>query len=788
MVRLHHLKIWAAPALFLLIFGLSMANLAQLSPTFDEQGFITRGLGYLRGENMHMRVGHPLGLNALNASLLVADDTIQLPVTDPSWELTNFHRPSELFLWEIGNDVGHVMFLTRLPTIWLGLFFVALVGRWVFELTRNQFAAFVAMVLIGLDPNLLANGRLATTDFGLATFAFLAGFLLWRFGQRPSWSRAVWAGVGFGLLQNTKFTAGLFVPLFALVLLLFIANWYFYRRERGVRRDFSLLFSRKSPLVMLLVAYPLAAFLTLWAAYGFQVGTLPDNLPTLPQMSGLTLPLSHHLEQLLDIGGRLQQSTPAFLAGRYSDSGWWTYFPVAFVLKTPLPTLILLATAVVGLGWLVLRQKLAGRWLVLAALLIPPLGYFGIALTTDINLGYRHLLPVLPFFVVFTAAVLAWLADYFPQQQRPGQLAIAGLLVCLGSSTVWLSPHYLAFFNVLAGGPDGGWRFLVDSNLDWGQDLGGLKDWMAENGVDQVWLSYFGEGRPSYYNIGYVGLDSFPPRLMNPQARPFYPHDPAPGIYAISVTNLQGVQFANHDQFAWFRNKEPLAKVGYSIFIYEVLPRGEPTDLVLAGMQLDEIAQQDFARLQTNQVTPRWLSSSTAFLQPAAADFWLVADRDFDLGLVESAVSLQRITENDHYTLYLAQNEREQPISGTTFLQGSGQIWLLDELPTLTTQPGILQLTTRWRNDTSPEPLKIYVHLLDETGSIISQWDGLDVPWEGWRAGDELWQRHELPLPPVLPPGKYLIHIGLYHPETAVRWQTAAGVDFVQVGTMEVEP
>ncbi|MBK7897092.1 MAG: phospholipid carrier-dependent glycosyltransferase [Anaerolineaceae bacterium] len=761
-----------------------MANLAQLSPTFDEQGFITRGLGYLRGENRQMRVGHPLGLNALNASLLVEDESVQLPVADPSWELINFHRPSELFLWEIGNDVSQVMFLARLPTVWLGLFLIAVVGRWAFALTRSQFAAFVAMVLIGLDPNLLANGRLATTDFGLATFAFLAGFLLWRFGQRPSWSRAVWAGVGFGLLQNTKFTAGLFVPLFALVLLLFIANWHFYRRKRGARREFSLLFSRQSPLVMLLVAYPLAAFLTLWAAYGFQIGTLPDNLPTLPQLSGLTLPLSHHLEQLLDIGGRLQKSTPAFLAGSYSDSGWWHYFPVAFLLKTPLPTLILLITAVASLIWLAARRKLAGRWLTLAALLIPPLGYFGIALTTDINLGYRHLLPVLPFFAVFIAAALAWLADDLPQQQRPGQLAVVGLLVWLGGSTVWLAPHYLAFFNALAGGPDGGWRYLVDSNIDWGQDLGGLKDWLDENGVDQVWLSYFGEGRPEYYGINFIGLDSFPPRLMNPQARPFYPHDPAPGIYAISATNLQGVHFANHDQFAWFRDKETLDKIGYSIFIYEVTPRGEPTDVVLAGVQLDEIEPEDFALFQTNQIVPHWLYDQAAFLQPGADAFWLVVGSDFGPGW---DVEAELVGHNARYAIYQLQNEGGETAVSQSFRLADNKIEFLGGTE-LSQQSDAIRLTTRWRNETGPVPLKIYVHLLDASGQIVSQWDGLDAAWEGWRAGDRLRQQHDLLLPAPLPVGRYQLHVGLYDPETAVRWQTAAGTDFVAVGTIEVEP
>ncbi|MBK8899864.1 MAG: phospholipid carrier-dependent glycosyltransferase [Anaerolineaceae bacterium] len=780
MVRLQKWRVWAAPALFFLIFGLSVVHLAQLSPTFDEQGFITRGLGYLRGENRHMRVGHPLGLNALNALLLMADETVQLPINDPSWELTNFHRPSELFLWEIGNDVGHVMFLARLPTVWLGLLLVALAGRWAFELSGSRSAAFVAMLLVGLDPNLLAHGRLATTDFGLATLACLAGFLLWRFGQRPSWPRAIWAGVGFGLLQNTKFTAGLFVPLFALVLLLFVVHWY---RQSSPKPP---LFRWNAPLVMLLVAYPLAAFLTLWAAYGFQVGTLPDNLPALPQLSGLTLPLSHHLEQLLDIGGRLQKSTPAFLAGAYSDSGWWTYFPIAFLLKTPLPTLILLVTAVLGLIWLALRGKLAGRWLALAALLIPPLGYFGFALTTDINLGYRHLLPLLPFLYVFAATVLAWLVEYVSARRWIGQLVVAGLLVWLAGISVWLSPHYLAFFNVLAGGPDGGWRYLVDSNLDWGQDLGQLKAWLVENEVDQVWLSYFGEARPSYYNINYIGLDSFPPRLMNPQARPFYPHDPAPGIYAISATTLQGVHFSNHDTFAWFRDRQPLDKVGYSIFLYEVPPHGEPADLVLAGVQLDEIAPEHFARLQTNQVTPRWLHSSNAFLQPAAAEFWLAA-ADFDLGWLETAVTRQSVVQNEQYTLYRVQSGGMDTAVTHPFSFDDHQIGLLAD-PEIVQQADAIELTTRWRNKTGPVPLKIYVHLLDQSGQIAAQWDGLDIAWEGWCAGDVLWQRHAIPLPPGLPAGQYELRTGLYDPATGRRWLTPGGADFALITTVELAP
>ena len=168
--------------------------------------------------------------------------------------------------------------------------------------------------------------------------------------------------------------------------------------------------------------------------YGFQIGTLPNSLPTMEQLSGVTLPLAHHLEQLLDIGGRLTKSTPAFLLGNYSDNGWWYYFPVAFLLKTPLPTLALLIWAKVQLiSYLWVRRS--RQWsrlaayspvarlslLDLAALLIPAWGYFGIGLTSDINLGYRHLLPMLPSLAVFIAAMVVNEAQQARQQYTDGQ-------------------------------------------------------------------------------------------------------------------------------------------------------------------------------------------------------------------------------------------------------------------------------------------------------------------------------------------------------------------------------
>ncbi|MCL4263251.1 MAG: phospholipid carrier-dependent glycosyltransferase [Anaerolineae bacterium] len=801
--------LWWGTAVLLFMFALSLTSMTTLAPTFDEQGFLVRGLGYVRGENRHMRVGHPLGLNALNASLLVGDERIQLPTADPSWQERSFHRPAELFLWEIGNDVSLVMFLARLPSIWLALLLAAVVGRWAWRMSHRQWAGLLALTLIALDPNILANAQLATTDLGLALGAAVAGFTLWRYWVRPTILNVLLAGIGFGLLQNTKFTAGLFVPLFALVIVAgMVVQWR--HNQRG-----HLPFPWRTVLLFILI-YPLAALLTLWAAYGFQVGKLPAELPTFPQLAGLTVPLSHHIEQLLDIGGRLQVETPSFLMGQYSNTGWWYYFPMAFLLKTPLPILVLLVTAVILrlVSYLsqirspkpetrspntphasrITHHELHSPLFNDAALLIPAFGYFAFALTSEINLGYRHLLPVLPFTAVFIAHAFAGIRNPKSGARSPITdyrlpITFSATLTLLALITLWIHPHYLSYFNPLAGGPENGWHYLVDSNTDWGQDLNKLPAWMEANEVEEVWLSYFGEARPDYYGIAYKGLDSWPPRLMNPEARPYYPTDPAPGIYAISATNLQGVHFADPDQFAWFREREPLAKIGYSIFLYEVLATGGSVDVVLAGLQLDDIHPADYAQFNSNDITPRWVDLETAVIVPDSTRRWLVVGRDTAVAptiaaLIESW--LLRV-EREEYLLYQIPPLTVPEVSPLAlFSLDEGTVGLMSAFVDTAVTNHTLRLNTAWQQKGNPQPVKIFIHLLDAQGNIAAQWDGLGAAWEGWHTGDALLHTHTIPLPADLPPGAYEIRLGLYHPQTNQRWLTETGADYLILEEVEI--
>jgi hypothetical protein len=176
------------------------------------------------------------------------------------------------------------------------------------------------------------------------------------------------------------------------------------------------------------------------------------------------------------------------------------------------------------------------------------------------------LLPIFPFIFIF----IGQLAQASWRLRPKYALAIAILLGWLIVGTLTISPHYLAYFNELAGGPENGYRVLVDSNLDWGQDLPGLREYMKDHNIASVKLAYCGTADPGAYGIDYELLPGLPHPWWKYSNDPEVIVDPGPGVYAISATALQGARFQNPDVYAWFRERRPDAVIGYSIFIYQV--------------------------------------------------------------------------------------------------------------------------------------------------------------------------------------------------------------------------
>ena len=172
---------------------------------------------------------------------------------------------------------------------------------------------------------------------------------------------------------------------------------------------------------------------------------------------------------------------------------------------------------------------------------------------SSIDIGYRNILPVLPLAFVYVSKVAKRVAA------RLTQAALAALCIWYVVGTMAIAPHYLAYFNELIGGADNGYRYLVDSNLDWGQDLKNLRRYMEAQGIPEVYLSYFGTADPSYYGIDFLPMPDHPPDPDAPLA-----------YYAISATSLQGVYAKGDGSSHWLTQYDPLDKVGYSIFVYRL--------------------------------------------------------------------------------------------------------------------------------------------------------------------------------------------------------------------------
>ena len=561
---------WLAIAAIWLFFYLALNSMIGDSPTMDEQNHIARGLAYLRTRDPRLSVEHPPLVNALSALPLLTMPEIELPLDHPSWERQPpdvfWYVFAEDFLWHANRDldVQKILFLSRLPIVFLTIALALLGWRFAQELWGGSASLPVFLFLL-FDPNILAHGRYVTTDIGGTFFLLLATYLLWRLWRLDTWSWPAWlaAALGLGLAFGSKLSTLAFVPIWMILALLPLfgrspqSPW-----QSALRR-----------LLQLLTAGMVSIFVV-WLIFGLEWGRflfLDPRLAFLNQFSGPMPTFWSGIERilLLSQGGR-----PAFLLGEFSNHGFPLYFPIAFAVKTPLLTLALFFTAAA----LLLIARSTRQTAVF--LLLPVVFYFALSMASALNIGYRHLLPVLPLVYLLigglvSPALLQWLGDRFGERPSvtAAPLALLMLLVIgLLLNDLLIHPHYISTFNSLAGGPQNGQRILVDSNIDWGQDLLRLRDWMAENEVETLNLGWFGTADPDYYGLSYSPLPGSPRQPFYSQWRdpPFDTTAPQPGIYAISASALWELPLAEKNVYPWFRGREPDDRVGYSIMIYLV--------------------------------------------------------------------------------------------------------------------------------------------------------------------------------------------------------------------------
>lgn len=800
-------SIWIAIALLLAAFGLALTSARVKSATFDEDAYIGKGAAIWMEGNYWLTVMHPALGPMLSTLPLLTEPELSLPTDHPCWPNgTARSCGRELLFYR--SETQRVLLLARLPTMLLMLILAALVYRWATELFGRG-AGLVALALCALDPNVLAHARLVTLDLFTALTVCLGCFAFWRFWVRPTWGRLTLLGIALGAAGAIHFVNALLVPLF--VLLSLIRVWHPLPTGKMPALRSPSRWRRLRVTLALLLAIGGIAGLVIWVIHGADFGPVP-------LWNGIRLPAPAYFNELAQrMQGKLG-APHSFLSGYHYEGGWWPYFIVALFVKTPWPTVFLITAAVVCL----VRR---GDGCFGDAVLLTAVGaYFALALLSNFNRGYRYILPLLPLLFVFTGRVARRAGRWLHYVQ-------GGLLSWLAVANLAIYPHYLAYFNELVG-PRDGHRVLVDSNLDWGQDLPALERHVAEHDVPLLYLSWFGESRPWQYDIPYRFIPSKPDELSDIFTRVYHPDYPPPGTYAISATNLQALLFDDKDLFAFFLRRQPVAQPGYSIMIYHV-PRlldaeAPPVTVALGSKQIDQVPPTVFEDFwHTNDLRLRWFDAETSCIVPDDSEVWYVLGTkaesqpppclfweemalvarlpkrggDGELGLYH--LQMDRATREERLA-ELAANSPLVISDEVAFTAGDGPELRREALPALrfgdrldlvgyqlpsdTLRPGSdLQMTSYWQVVRGGgERLKLFVQLLDQTGSARARYDGLDVPVIGWQAGDLLEQRHDLSLPKDLAPGRYWVQVGAYEVSTGERLHALIGGE--SVGTRALLP
>jgi len=561
--------------------------------TFDEPFYLVGGYSYLVTGDTHMVNRYHPPLAQVLAALPLLGLDLPSPAQDPAWRGPADDSTSRAlalsFLYRNVVPWRTILTRARLMIVGLGVVTGVLVFLWARELWGAG-AGVLALVLYAFSPNLLAHARLTTTDFAVTGLSFGACYFAWRFFRQPGLLRLILAGLVLGLALLAKVSALVFAAALIPLCVLYVAVPPREKCRRGGRYgklDDLLATSwpgRGALALVAVTAMLLVASGCIWLAFfkakapgthresveqvcaiigaSSSAGGLVEEVSLLARVARATFPLvpwpRQYWQLLAWVLARSKTGHPAFLAGEYSQTGWWYFFPVVLAVKTPLPTLILLATAAI-LGWS--RRRLFDRLF----LLIPPMLFLAISMQAKINIGYRHILPVLPFLIVFGSQVAGWRLTGVWRKVRWVLVGLLAAWQVAGTVHVW--PHYLAYFNETVGGPPQGYKYLVDSNLDWGQDLLGLRDYLRQHHIEKVKLAYFGNVTPEALESLGISYEPVSGRGGGP---------PAPGVYAISATRLQGAygvpSFSGESSppFQWARKLEPEARIGYTIFIYRV--------------------------------------------------------------------------------------------------------------------------------------------------------------------------------------------------------------------------
>jgi 4-amino-4-deoxy-L-arabinose transferase-like glycosyltransferase len=546
---------------------------AQHSPTWDEPGHLLAGISHWRFGTFDLyRVNPPLVRLVACAPAMFGDVRTDWSRYDASPGERSERNIRRDFFAANGLRAFRLFVWGRWACIPFSLLGAVVCFLWARALYGDT-AGIAALALWCFEPSLIAHGQLITPDAAAAAVGAAAGYVFWLWLRRPEWTGALAAGTALGFAELTKAT---WIILFAL----WPALWLAYRwpdRRRGLPWR-----SGASQAAQIGLILTLGVFL-LNAGYGFEgsfqcLGDYRFVSPTLAgpreDVSALQLgnrfadswlgcvpvPLPRNYVLGIDLQHwDFQRGMWSYLEGQWRTTGWWYYYLHALAIKVPLGIWILLALAFLA-GLLAPGYSAARRDELV--LLAPALAVLVLVSSqTGMTINMRYVLPCFPFALIWMSRI----ARSLPLRRQRLAVPAAGALAWAITSSLWVYPHSLSYFNELAGGPMGGPAHLLDSNVDWGQDLLYLKKWLhAHPEAQPLGLAFY-----CCYDARHAGIDYAPvPPSPGLRGHPNDPRTPGPlpGWYAMSVNEIR----SQDQQYEYFLRFRPVATAGYSIYIYDI--------------------------------------------------------------------------------------------------------------------------------------------------------------------------------------------------------------------------
>ncbi len=511
-------------------FLLGIDTIKHYSPTYDEHVHLVSGYSYWKTGGYFLNIyDHPPVIKLFASIPLLFMKPI-LPINHPTYVSHKQYSFADIFFYHNIVDAEKMLNSARLMMLVISCLLGYTIYFWSKQIYGRTTAVIILLFYV-FSSNFIAHGILVTTDVGLSFFYFLSMYYFCLMLKKGNFTDTILCGIFSGLALGSKFSAVIIFPVYFLI--------YFLVRKKINIKNLGFHF----------VVLGVMTIFTISVIYKFDLGLYIDGI-------------KHIMKEM-------QRGRSVFLCGNYSTTGFIYYFLVVFLIKTPILFLVILLL----LPFFYRKKDVVTNTVLITATIV----YFISASVSRIQLGLRHILPIYPFLFVLSGDVI----DYIISDKNVFKKSII-LCIAIGSyiyPCIKLHPWHLSYCNELFGGAKNGYKYLTDSNIDWGQGLKQLGIWLNKNFFSQykdnpfygIYFSYFGVGDPHYYGIRYrpVGFIS----NLDYKERPgdkieFLPDEKI--LFAISVTNLQATYYRDKNVFSFIKKYQPLKVIAESIFVYDL--------------------------------------------------------------------------------------------------------------------------------------------------------------------------------------------------------------------------